>query len=228
VTLVRADDQADALTIIDKAIKAQGGEAKVAKFKAQTWKEKGTYYGMGDGLPFAGKYAVQFPDKFRMEIEGVFTIVLDGDKGWLESMGETKELTKEQLANQQRMQYIGQVSRLVTLKDKAFKLSPLPEIKIDKDPAVGVKVSRQGQGDVLLYFDKGTGLLAKSEATVKSEEQKGKEVRQELFMSDYKEVDGLKSPTKLVVKRDGKVYIEATIADLKRAEKLEDKVFAKP
>jgi outer membrane lipoprotein-sorting protein len=224
----RADDQADARAIIDKAIKAEGGEATIARFKAQTWNEKGTYYGMGDGLPFTGKYAVQFPGQFRMEIESVFTVVLDGDKGWVASMGETKEMDKEQLANQKQMQYVGQVTRLITLKDKGFKLSPLPEIKIDKQPAVGVKVSRQGQVDVLLYFDKATGLLTKSEQTVKSQEQKGKEVKQEMFMSDYKDFGGLKVPTKMVAKRDGKLYIEATLSDIKPVEKLEDKVFAKP
>src|SRR5208282_5412821 len=83
VGLVRSGDDKDARAIIAKAIKAAGGEAKLAKLKASTWKEKGTYYGMGDdGFPYTANYAIQWPGQFRLEVEGVFTIVLDGDKGW--------------------------------------------------------------------------------------------------------------------------------------------------
>ena len=41
----RADDQADLRKVIDKAIKASGGEEKLAKFKAETFKMKGKFYG---------------------------------------------------------------------------------------------------------------------------------------------------------------------------------------
>ncbi|MBY0522634.1 MAG: hypothetical protein K2R98_04525 [Gemmataceae bacterium] len=223
-----ADDKADAQAIVDKALKALGGEAKLAKFKAQTWNEKGTYYGMGEGLPFTGKYAIQFPDKFRMEIENVFTIVVDGDKGWMQGGGETKDLTKEQLAGQKQMLYGGWVSSLQTIKDKEFTLATQGEIKIDKDAALGVKVSRKGKPDVLLFFDKATGLLAKSEFPVLSDELKGKEVKQETFFSEYKEVDGVKIPMKVVIKREGKVFVEAQLQDVKPLDKVDPKLFAKP
>ncbi len=97
----RADDQADARAIVAKAIKAAGGEEALAKFNASTFKETGTYYGMGDGLPYTGKYAVQYPHQFKMEIEGVFMIVLNGDKGWMVMNGETREMTADELNVQQ-------------------------------------------------------------------------------------------------------------------------------
>lgn len=40
--------QQDAWALVDKAI---GGAKRLAKYNAATWEEKGTYYGMGDGLP---------------------------------------------------------------------------------------------------------------------------------------------------------------------------------
>jgi len=91
----RAEDK-DCRAIIDKAIKAVGGKEQLAKYKAQTWNAKGTFYGEGTAQPYTSKYAVQWPSQFRMEIEGVFTIVLNGDQGWLSSGGNTQELTKEQ------------------------------------------------------------------------------------------------------------------------------------
>ena len=72
VSSVRADDQADAAKIVEAGLKAVGGREKVAKYKAQTWNEQGTYYGMGAGVPYTGVYSIQWPDQFRMEISGVF------------------------------------------------------------------------------------------------------------------------------------------------------------
>src|SRR5260370_29445128 len=86
-------EDANPRAIVAQAIKAMGGEKNLATHNAATWTEKGTYYGMGEGLPFTGKYQVQMPDKFRMEIEGVFTIVFSGDKGWIHSGGDTKAMT---------------------------------------------------------------------------------------------------------------------------------------
>ena len=107
-------------------------------------------------------------------------------------------------------------------------LAPLPEIKVDNRPAVGVKVSHKNRADVMLYFDKTSGMMIKSEYPVKSPEQKGKEVKQEAFHSEYKEVAGVQFPMKIVLKRDGKLFVEAENFDVKPVEKLDNKVFGKP
>ena len=221
----RADD--DARAIIDKAIKAAGGEQALAKYKAQTWKEKGTFYGEGDGQPYTGTYAVQWPDKFKMEITDVFTLVLKGDQGWFSAGGNTTEMSKEQLAETKEGQYIGWVATLLPLTDKAFELSPLGESKVGDQEAVAVKVARKDHNDVKLYFNKETGLLVKFAGRFK-EARSGKEVDQESTLSDYKEVAGIMLPTKVSIKRNGKLFVEAQIDDLKPMDKLGDDVFAKP
>src|SRR4051794_12104141 len=163
----RSEEKAGPRAIIDKAIQAAGGEAKLAQFKAHTWTEKGTYYGMGDGLPYTGKYAVQWPDRFSMEIEGFFKMVVNGDHGWTKGGdGNTMEMSKEQFAEHKETNLGGYIATLLPLKDKAFTLTPLPEAKVDDRPAAGVQVSHKGHRDVKLYFDKQTGLLVKSEQTV--------------------------------------------------------------
>src|SRR5262245_22370935 len=86
-TSLKADDADQARAIVDKAIKAMGGEEKLAKFKNHTWQMKGTYYGQGDGLPFTASYAASFPDKFRFEVEGFMIVVLNGDHGWRQMNG---------------------------------------------------------------------------------------------------------------------------------------------
>src|SRR6185436_1015465 len=106
----------EARGIVQKSIDAIGGEAKLAKYNAQSFTEKGTYYGMGKGLPYTGEYAVQWPDQFRMEILGTFVIVLNGDKGWVKSAdGSVKEMSAEQLATQVHDHKAGWMSFLVPL-----------------------------------------------------------------------------------------------------------------
>lgn len=234
----RADDQADLKKVIDKAIKATGGEEKLAKFHANTFKEKGKFYGMSEeGTPFTGEFAVQHPDKMRVKIEAdaggnsfTFIQVVDGDKVWRKINDDVMEVTdKDEVAEIKEQTYVGNVARLLPLvKDNGYTLAALGEAKVGGKPAVGVRVSHKGHRDVSLYFDKDTGLLAKVESVVKDMMAGGKEVTQEELFSNYKDVGGLKHPMTVLINRDGKKYVDGEISDFELKEKLDDSVFAKP
>ena len=226
--IVCSGDEQTARAIVDKAIQAAGGEAVMAKHAAATFKEKGTYHGLGQPFPYTGSYAVQWPNQFRMEIPDAFLIVVNGDKGWVKAMGETKDMSKEELAAQQSDLRAEWISSLLPLKDKAFSLTALGEIKVDDTPAVGVKITRKDYPEVKLYFDKKTNLLVKSEYKTKLPEQQYKEALAENYFSNYKEFDGAKVSTKMVMKRDGKVYVEAEVTEYKAAGKLDSKMFDRP
>jgi hypothetical protein len=225
---VRAEKDDAARAAVDRAIKAAGGEAALAKYKAHTFKETGKYYGMGEGVPFTANFAVQWPDRFRMEIQGFVTMVIDGDKGWRTMGGETTELPKEELAVSQHNNRANWITTLLPLRDRAFTLTALGDAKVDGKPAVAIKVTRKDYPEVKLFFDMGTNLLIKSEFQTKSGEEGFKEVTQEVSFSDYKDVDGIRVPTKLVIKRSGKVYLEAEVMEHKAVDKLDAKLFAKP
>ncbi len=233
VAAARADDQADALKIIDKAIKAVGDEAKQKKYMASTYKMKGTFHGMGTEMPYSGEAAIQLPDKSRMSLDFDiggqkfnFVMVYAGDKGWMKAADMSMEMDADRLAEQKESMHLHQVSRLVGLNDKAFTLSPLGESKVDDKAAVGIKIATKGRRDVNLFFDKESGLLVKSEMKVKDEG--GQELNQETLYKDYKVADGIKHPTKITIKRDGTLYIEGENSDWKPAEKLDDNLFKEP
>jgi len=226
--LAWSGEDADPKAVVAQAIKAMGGEAALAKHTAATWTEKGTYYGMGEGQPFTGKYAVRMPDHFRMEIEGFFTLVFVGDKGWMHAGGNTMEMSDEQLAVQKNDHRAGWIATVLPLKDKAFTLAALPAIKVDNHAAVGVKVTRKDYPEVKLYFNAKTHLLARSEWRTKAPEQKFKEVTAEMNFSKYEEIDGARVPTHFVMNRDGKLFVEADVSNYKAVGKLDDAVFAKP
>ncbi len=221
-------EEASPQAVITKAIEAMGGAAKLERNKAATWTEKGTYYGMGDGLPYTGSYAVQWPDRFRMEIHGVFTMVINGDQGWMKSDKGTEEMAKDVVAARARDHKAGWVTTLIPLKNKAFKLSSLPEAKVGDQPVRGVVVRRKDYPDVKLFFDKKTGLLLRSEYKSQVPELKLKEVAMESTFGDYREIEGAKVPCHIVMKRAGKRFVEADIHDYKAAGKLDAKVFSRP
>jgi hypothetical protein len=222
----RADDK-DCRAVIEKAIQAVGGEQLLAKNQALTWKEKGTFYGQGGAQPYTGSYEVQWPDQFRMEIQGVFTLVLNDDKGWFSEGGKTQAMNREQLAQQKETQYASWVTTLLPLKNKAFTLSPLGESKVGERAAVGVNVAHQGHKDIQLFFDKQRGLLLKTVYRYK-EARIGKEMEMVITGTDFKEFGGLKFPTKVAMKRDGKKFVEAEMFDIKPVQKLDASVFGRP
>jgi hypothetical protein len=224
----------DAKAIIDKAIKASGGQIK---FNAQTWFEKGTNYETGTPRSYTASIAMQFPDQFRLST-GDSIVIVDRDKGWLVGGNTTKEMTKEQVASQKEYLYGAWVSSLLPLNGKQFTCAPLGESKVDDRAVVGVKVSSKGHKDVLLYFDETTNLLAKSAQTIQAEDLWGEflgrgptnptVVKHEAFYSDYRAVQGVQVARKVVIKRDGKLFVESEKHDIQLVDKLGDKEFSKP
>src|SRR5262249_47761812 len=68
--------QSELNAVVEKAIKAHGGEEPLAKLKGQVWKDKGISYFGGKERSFAGSYALQVPDRLKMELTGGFTFAL--------------------------------------------------------------------------------------------------------------------------------------------------------
>lgn len=231
--LARAADEPK--DVIAKAIKAHGGEEFLSKNKAGQTKSKGkiTLPGVGEA-EYSQEVAYMLPDKFKDQMElkvagqtlNILTII-NGDKVTLEVNGmaidEAKKV-KEALAD---AGHVMDVCRMVTLKDKAYELSTIGEDKVEGKKVVGVRVSKKDQKDVGLYFDKETGLLAKVEFRT-TDQATGNEVTEERLPSDYaKNKDGVPVPKKIVVKRDGKTFIDAEVLETKYAEKLDDSEFKK-
>jgi outer membrane lipoprotein-sorting protein len=218
VAVTSRGEDADARKIIEAAIKATGGSNKMP---AVTWKGKGKFYGMGEGIDYSGTWSTQLPDKFRMDIENAFTIVVNGDKGWVNS----EAMSKEQLAEQKENLYVNRVTKLHVLSDKAYTLKSLGDSKVGDKSAAGVKVSHKDHGDVGLYFDKESKLLVKFENTVK---EMGNEMKKETVITDWLTVGDTKVPSKVTIKRDGKLYVEGEMSDYKVMEKHPEGTFEKP
>jgi hypothetical protein len=228
-----AGDEAEMKALIARAVKARGGED--AKDRAVTMKGKGTFYGLGEGIPYTGEWQIYEPDKIRVaiEIKGDATFqmtrVVNGDKGWVKLNDDVKELDKEAVAEEKEGLYVGRVVNLTALvKEKGFTFSPVGEIKVGDRPAVGVRVGRKGHRDVTLFFDKQNHRLLKTATTVKDVDMGGQEHNQETLYSDYKQVGGVWRATKAEIKRDGERFVEVQWESIEPAERLDPAIFVKP
>jgi len=232
---VRADDAADAKAIVEKGAKAAGYKAD-AKAVNSTWKDDGELSAFGMKIPYTATWYVRSPDAMRFDLSATvmgqkfeMTHVVNGDKVWDKATGMIEEPVAEKKEYSQNALYFMTTYMLTPLlSDKDVTLSKAGEKDVGGKPALGVKVEKKGKPTVTLYFDKGTGLLAKSEVKVKDEFQGWKEVLDENFFEDWKDGDGQKVFTKLRVIRDGNPLLEAKLSDQKKPGKLDPKLFEKP
>jgi hypothetical protein len=230
----RGDERAEAKALVDKAMKAMGGEEKLAKAKAYTTRGKGTIFQPGE-FAMTEETSWQPPGQYRADMEinadnGKLKLVyvFNGDKGWIKTGERTAEMPKEIRDGFTDYFYALRLGiNPVELKAEGVKLSALGEVKIGERPAVGVQVARKAHKDVNLYFDKETGLPAKAEITTRNVFEDG-EVLHEFLFSEFKEYDGIKVYTKLLWNKDGKKYMERELAEFKVVDKLDDGLFGKP
>jgi hypothetical protein len=223
-------DDAASRAVLAKALKAHGGEENLAKCKAVTYKGAGTVHVGGDKIAFTAEWHIQGLSQQKFVIDATvmgmnFQLIkaVNGEKGYQKLGGNAVPLTKEELAEEKHNIYVFHVQQLIPLKDKAFKLAPLGEAKVNDKEAVAVCVSHKDHRDVNLYFDKATHLLVKVESRASDQ---GKEVNQEVFLSDYKMVDGTQQAHKMVIMHDGKVFVEAELSEVRvHVQNLDNSVF---
>jgi outer membrane lipoprotein-sorting protein len=231
---IHGNDADDAKAVVAKAIKATGIKT-TDKPIAMTWKDKGTFTGGEFKLEYSSDFTFQGPDKYRFVMNGdfngmkiTFTVVVNGDKAWESAFGQSQEMTGEKLEHILGEVYQMNVLSLAPLlSDKEYKLTLGGEKDVNGKKASVIKVARDKRPSITLYFDKESGLLVKSEMKVKDEFQQWKEVLDEGYYTDYKEVAGRQMYTKMRIVRDGKTMIESSLSDQKLHDKLDGKLFEK-
>ncbi len=230
----RAADDKDAKAVLEKGIKALGGEEKLAKVKGYTAKAKGKVSLGGSDSDFTTETTVQGIDHFRNEFDGEFggnkvkgVIILAGDKGWRQFGDDKMDMDKDAVATEKRNAYLQAIPvTLLPLKDKAFKIETAKEDKVDGKPADAIKVTGPDGKDFTLYFDKESGLPVKVTATVAG--FMGDEAVQETTYSDFKEIGGIKKAMKIQTLRGGEKFLEQQISDFKVLDKVDAKTFTEP
>jgi hypothetical protein len=230
--LLQAGDSAETKTLLEKAIKAAGGRAKVDQLKNLTWKGKFSIEENGQQIAVSLDGSLQGWDRQRLELEVNVNgrtenalLVINGKKGWMKDRNTVSEIGKEVAIFTQVVFAVRGPQLLTGLKDKSFRLSHLGEIKVGDQQAVGLRISRKDTPDLNVFFSKKTYLPLKADTRIT--EPQGKEIDMEILFGDSKDFDGLKHFTKLTFKADGKV-VTMELSDLRPDAQLEGNIFNKP
>lgn len=230
-----ADDDSPR-AIVERAIKAHGGQERLDKLKTDRVTFKGTILVNEKEATLTGETTVNMPSQCRsvtkitvgMKTNTVVQI-LNGNDVIVTVDGQPQKTVPESAIAEMRdtlhLDHIVRLAPLVSDKNKTFQLAALDDSKVNDKPAAGVKVSTKGRADVKMYFDKDSGLLVKTEHVV---EEGGKKVKQEEFFSEFKDVEGYKRPTRTTIYRDGKKVSEVEEVEVKYLDKVDETLFTKP
>jgi hypothetical protein len=224
---VIAGPREDALELIEKAIRAHGGETGLLKLQNSTRKGEGVMVVANQEQPFTDVLSISLPDRMRHAVEidrraKVITVV-NGEQGWTQA-GSVTTMSKDLREEVNEELYVWALASLVPILKGTYDLAPLPEIKVDDRPALGVRVRSKGRPEAQLYFDKDTQLLVK---IARQARLAGAVVEKEYLFRAFREFDGVRLPTRSVESIGGRKFSELKSAsyDLRKPD---DSQFNRP
>lgn len=234
VAAVRGQANNEAQAILDKAVKAHFPKGRNDKKQAYQGKNKGTIHIQGLQLDFNQQVWVQPAGKFKEVMDMTVmnnavkvTTVFDGKKGWIKVNDMDIKVSDEILDEFKQIGYWMSLAQLTGLDKKGMKVSLLGEQQVNGKPALGVKISKEGKRDIDFYFDKQTGLTAKTERRTK-DLMTGQEVTEERIVTEYQDSNDRKMAKKVTVNRDGKKLLDVEILEMQLLESIDDSEFAQP
>jgi hypothetical protein len=222
-------------TIIERAIKARGGDEGLLKKRADRVRMKGIVFLGAKEWPFTVETTVQLPSQMKnvqqlTTEQRTYTIVqaINGEQAWSTVDGKQPAKLEPSLLNELRETLnLNRVARLTTLlRDGTVQLDLLPEARVNDRPVQVIKVSSRGRRDIRLFFDKETGFLVKTEHSL--DDGSGKETVEERIYGDFRDVGGFLRAIKVVAYRKGAKVMEAELIDVKYFDRIDDAEFAKP
>jgi len=224
------------IAIIDKAIKAMGGEEKLRKVEVVTWTMTSNLtQSPGRVKTFTRKETVQGHSHFRTEFDSeadASTIgridVFDGEHVWRKSAGKRAFNIGERAGPLwKRHGYLQWVQMmLVDLKGQDHVLELAGEDEVFGRPAVGVRVIGPDGKPFTLFFDNESGLLVK--LVTKNVDAQKREILEGRLFSNYKDFSGIKIATSLLITNDGQTKVENLITDFKLLRNVTPGTFDEP
>jgi hypothetical protein len=225
----RAQDVA-ARAILDKAIKAIGGEERLNKISSFSWtstsvaKTGGKPIEMSAVFTFDGLTRVR--REFRIGAVPRLTI-LDRDKGWYAFRREYSQMDGDAVAKEKRNIYLQVVpSLLVPLKRDGFKYVATGQEEVDGKPASVLNVTGPDGKEFLLYFDKESSLPVREVARSISDD--GKQHVETATFRRYQAFGGIKQATAIEVRRGPQDVTFIEITDFRVLDRVNSELFARP
>ncbi len=194
-----------AQSVIDNYIKAVGGKDKLMKVTTIVQEMEASMQGMSMITTLKQKSPnMMMTDVSVAGMGSVFKQAFDGEKGYMAQQGQKRDMPAEMLAEMKAKK--GLFAELDYDPSK-LKLTGIESVD-GKDAYVVVVTADTGK--TTNYYDVASGLKVKKSETAKG--PGGQEVVQETTYGDYKDVDGIKFPYKMVAPAAGQKIEFSTIS----------------
>ena len=210
--------------ILDKYVKALGGKEAIEKVTSRVG--KGTFELPAFSLSGPIETYSKAPNKTAMTIDltgfGKIESVFDGAKGWsADPQSGLRELGGAELAMTRRD---ADLHRSLMLKSQYTKLEVKGKEKVgDSEAYVIVGTLAEGKPEKM-YFDVSSGLLTRMDVEVETPQGA---MAFQIFLQDYKPVDGVKVP--FTLRRESQAFgMVIKYTEVKHNVAVEDTKFNKP
>jgi outer membrane lipoprotein-sorting protein len=203
--------------VIEKYLTALGGRDALARVEDRTTIMRGT--AMGQSITLIVKQKA--PNKLRQEIKaGAMEqiVVFDGSKGMMSAMNQKIEVKDKEL---EAMKIEAVMEFLLDPESYEIKISYEGAEKLNSKDAEKIKMVLPSGLRWFSYFDVESGLKVKEEKELQT--QMGL-MNQTFTFDDYKEVEGIKYPYKIVQSVSGQ-SIDVTVSSIKVNKGLADDIF---
>lgn len=220
----KADEKPPAAeALLDKYLKALGGEAALDKFKSRVMRGTIEIAPMGVKGTFETSQKAPQMSMTTMNLTGLGVMQqgYDGTVGWSKDpFTGLRDLKGGELSAVQRAAYINPGGWR-----KAYSsMKTTGRSKVGDREVYVVEGAHAGDTPDKLYFDAQTGLLLRTDAVVDSPQGR---VISETTLDDYREVDGVKVPHSMRAVM-GAATLVMRVEEVKHDVALESKLFAKP
>ncbi len=216
--------------LLNDAVAAKGGKAKLAAIKALHWIGNGTVTIKAQLLPVEMERNIVVPDRMRIDATIAKQLKVDvaitGKTGWeiapnpKTSQSDLFDLTGNDMAAAQFEAWREPELILVKATDPSAKISPMPDDTIDGKAQAVIRLASPFGLDVIMFLDRKTKLVTR----VMYADQGQSETDD---FGDYRDVAGVKVAFKRTSTTSGRVTT-LTLDKIDLAAKIDPKTFDKP
>ncbi|MEE9431189.1 MAG: hypothetical protein V3V16_09125, partial [Melioribacteraceae bacterium] len=204
-------------TVIDAYLTAIGGREKLLSIKDKTTKLKGSMQGTDIVLTLMQKA----PNKLYQEIDfgvGKQKTIFDGEKGKQEAMGQVQEITGDQLEN---LKLQNNMHLILDYEKYNVKAELSGKEDVDGSEAYKIVLTYPTGSKRTEFYDAMSGFKVREVSTTKTPQG---EFTQKVDLKDYREVNGMKAPYKLIQSM-GPQSLELDVISIEINTDLDDAIF---
>jgi hypothetical protein len=222
--------------VVQRAVEAHGGEAKLEK--TLTGRIKGSIDAKVGDIALSARLVetFQLPSQYKRSIDGEVAgkkehmeYAFTEGRGWLMRNGEpAKELSGKELSLESHWHTMPVL--LTRFLRNGSELTRVSEIVADGKTLVGVGIVK-GQMKTELFFDRATGLLDRAKRGISLPIIAGDPAGNqdgEVVYSDYREVAGVKYPMKVHATAGSKMFFDVRIFSVQFLDRIDPAEFKKP